>query len=175
MGFSRIRTGCGLGPRMRQPLTPLMAGYLQVNERRFGKSLVAFTKYAMEMGFKSGDGLLSGGVCMMKTDNTFTIDPRGDVYKCVSGVGHDAFKAGNIFNSRALSWQLSQFVSADLWEQHEQCKQCRYLPLCLGGCPEQIFVQKGTWEGIDCQIARFSSVVPAMVKLTYFQKLHQGK
>lgn len=146
-----------------------------IPKREFGDTIVKFTQKAVEKGFKSGEGLLSGAICMMKTDNTFTIDPRGDVYKCVSGVGHDAFRAGDIFNSKDLSWRLSQFVAADLWKQHEQCKQCRYLPLCLGGCPQQLFAQKGRWEGVDCQAPQLSVVVPSAVKMLYRQQNQQGE
>lgn len=109
---------------------------------------------------------------MMKTDNTFVIDPQGYIYKCISGVGYDAFKAGSIFDTQYLSWQLSQFSEMNAREKSKVCQQCRYLPLCLGGCPQQLFVRTGTLEGIDCQKAALSIIVPAMVRSLYSRQIN---
>lgn len=75
------------------------------------------------------------GMCGAVSNNSYVIDARGDLYKCWDNVGEQSERVGSIFqenveiNKNILKW-LSYSIEDD-----EECMQCPYLPVCMGGCP----------------------------------------
>ncbi len=83
------------------------------------------------------------GMCGAVSLNSWLIDARGDFYKCWDDIGNQSEKVGNIFqedfkiNEKLLKW-LSYSIEDD-----EECVQCPYLPICMGGCPNYRIKNKG--------------------------------
>ncbi|MEG0249554.1 MAG: SPASM domain-containing protein [Peptostreptococcus sp.] len=73
-------------------------------------------------------------VCGAINDNSFIIDPYGDLYKCWDDIGKKDFNVGNIsdgvsYNDTFLYYaNYNPFLSKD-------CIECNILPICMGGCP----------------------------------------
>jgi len=75
--------------------------------------------------------------CFAQLVNSFLIDPDGDLYRCFNYAGDKARAMGNV--AQALDYQHAEFnrlFSFDPFE-HEACRQCEVLPLCMGGCPSR--------------------------------------
>jgi uncharacterized protein len=65
------------------------------------------------------------------------IDCNGDVYLCDLFIGNDFLKVGNILEESLKSMLDSNRTLEKLSlksEIHDECKHCRYLSICKGGC-----------------------------------------
>lgn len=78
-----------------------------------------------------------GNYCTADFCNGWVIDDNGNVYKCWSDVGIEKKIIGNI-NSGELhitnTNAFSEYLNFDPTVVSE-CKNCKILPICLGGCP----------------------------------------
>jgi len=95
--------------------------------------------YIIQKGFKpkKEDLLfrLHRGACISKGISDFVIDLYGDVYKCIGGAGREEFKIGNLKkNFNIIDLKSSQFIEKDICINDEDCVNCKYYPMCLGGC-----------------------------------------
>ena len=76
--------------------------------------------------------------CSVLSQNSFSIDSTGNIYKCWHDLTADNFN-GNLFGDIYEGINLLKLVSyigkLDVLCKNE-CRDCVYLPLCLGGCPE---------------------------------------
>ena len=72
------------------------------------------------------------GGCGAYSDNSFVIDPFGDIYKCWEEVGIKDKAIGNIhseyFNYNYFKWVGYNPLLID------KCSKCRLIALCGGGC-----------------------------------------
>lgn len=86
------------------------------------------------------------GACTFKRKGFFAVDPKGDVYKCSSGVGKKEFYIGNVGDSVFdLAKAESKYLNSEPWNNRE-CIDCGYFPLCLGGCQYQKLIKDGVFE-----------------------------
>jgi uncharacterized protein len=72
-------------------------------------------------------------VCGADKPNAFVIGPNGDIFKCWNSLGRPTDAIGNIngaSDDRKCEWMRFQ-PSDDL-----ECRTCKYLPICQGGCPD---------------------------------------
>jgi uncharacterized protein len=79
-------------------------------------------------------------LCAVDTFNSFSIDSDGEIYKCwhdltISNFNNNRF--GNIYKGINIAKIINYISKIDINENIE-CKQCKFLPLCYGGCPEYI-------------------------------------
>jgi len=62
------------------------------------------------------------------------IGPRGELYKCHHDLGRESMVIGDIWNGRLnIEPELTYYVAADD-PARSKCKQCGFLPVCMGGC-----------------------------------------
>jgi len=77
-------------------------------------------------------------VCSANGLSTLVIDPDGDVYKCWTAIGEKSARVGNVldFENRSQE-EMAREIKWITWEPFENpdCKACKVLPICLGGCP----------------------------------------
>jgi uncharacterized protein len=69
--------------------------------------------------------------CGIAGKNLIVIDPEGNLYKCWDTVGVKQHIVGDIFTG------LYNNAVMDIWNSYkipDKCKECNYLPICLGGC-----------------------------------------
>lgn len=84
-----------------------------------------------------------GIICMGKNLNHIVIDAQGNIYRC--NANFDS-KIGSITDD-VIRKEFIPLLST--------CKQCKYLPICYGGC---IYEHK-------CEFEYFEKVIPDLVKL----------
>lgn len=81
--------------------------------------------------------------CTANCLSMFAVDPNGNMYKCLHDVGNLSKKVGNILDAKnniepqKQQEQFSVFSNYMLWSpfHFSECKECKVLPLCMGGCP----------------------------------------
>lgn len=65
---------------------------------------------------------------------SFVIDADGSLYKCWDDIGINEKCVGNIKNDITVNMKNIEYITLDP-TQHDRCKECKYLPICMGGCP----------------------------------------
>ncbi len=111
-------------------------------------------------GFNTREGI-SLGPCEAARENSYTIDPEGKIYKCCGFVGRDQFKIGDIHEG--LNEENTRFMTVDIWRS-EDCKGCKYLPLCGGGCRSSAYVKHKDFNRFACELNYFNKVLPELLK-----------
>jgi uncharacterized protein len=101
--------------------------------------------------------------CAAVANNAVVFGPNGRMYKWGLDVGdqHRAHAALNVDGSIATKPQQGApaGLAPDRWDRydpftHARCRECQYLPVCMGGCPKaqidrdemQIRMQSEFWE-----------------------------
>ena len=77
-----------------------------------------------------------GNVCSADHVNSFIVDSDGALYKCWNEIGRKERSIGNIdegFINPSLAYEYLLYSAID----DSRCKECKCLPLCMGGCPEK--------------------------------------
>lgn len=83
------------------------------------------------------------GMCGAVSTNSWVIDAKGDLYKCWDDIGNLSEKVGSIFQEDPeIGGKLLEWLSYSI-EDDEECVQCPYLPICMGGCPNYRMKNKG--------------------------------
>lgn len=72
---------------------------------------------------------ICGAVCNWST----VIDPKGDLYKCWNEIDIPMRSYGSIYSDKSND-NLSAWLNYSP-EEFNDCKECVFLPLCMGGCP----------------------------------------
>lgn len=82
--------------------------------------------------------------CGMKKVNNFMISPRGELYKCISGMEDKKYLIGemNEYGDHNSMVNMSKFIES---ENREECMQCKYFPVCGGGC-----IYRNIEKGFKC-------------------------
>lgn len=82
-----------------------------------------------------------GFIC---SDNV-SIGAKGDLYKCDLSLGDDLMTVGDVWNGRY--YNKAEFAHYTTIEQKNECLQCAYIPVCMGGCVMHRITKYG---GFDC-------------------------
>lgn len=111
--------------------------------------------------------------CAIRNIISTSFDPDGYVYKCWEYIGNKKYAIGQIDDNGIIrnvnqkNWN-KQLYEADPLED-KTCKECRYLPICNGGCPIQRLENK--FEGrnnICCSFYRWKLI--DILKINILQK-----
>ncbi len=94
--------------------------------------------------------------CCADTLGAFVIDPEGHMYKCWNDVGYTEKAVSTIQNFEAPDEKMFHLgLDYLMWTpfDHAKCEDCKYLPICMGGCP-----YKGMAAGNepDCEKWRYN-------------------
>ncbi len=75
-------------------------------------------------------------VCGCDRTNSLVINADGEIYKCWDDIGKKDISVGNINNPDEIKFNKSymDYLMYDPTYDSE-CKECKFLPICLGGCP----------------------------------------
>jgi len=75
--------------------------------------------------------------CMAQVVNSLLIDPDGDLYRCFNHVGDKEMKSGNI--GEDINYNNPNFQRLFRFHpfEEETCRSCKFLPICMGGCPSR--------------------------------------
>ena len=76
---------------------------------------------------------------------SYVIDEKGLIYKCWNSIGYESQALCSVDDElHKNSSILSRYWGRDPFTE-EECKDCAYIPICAGGCIEQM-MQKGQHE-----------------------------
>ncbi len=76
--------------------------------------------------------------CCAECLNAIVIDYQGDLYKCYMDIGIEKRCVGNVCNLQMKHEEvLYEYMLSDVTENLD-CKVCKYLPLCMGGCRKDV-------------------------------------
>jgi uncharacterized protein len=119
-------------------------------------SLAHLSKMAYDKGFKTNPIHIYNFVqgCGALQDNFFTIDPKGDVYKCYAAPYYSEHRLGTINDEGELThinydayckWTLRDPLSI------EECQTCKFAPICGGGCAMAAYKRNGDINFPGCE------------------------
>lgn len=76
-------------------------------------------------------------ICCADSIGGYVIAPNGDMYSCWGDIGITQHRIGSLLNSISNhSLRRNAFLLYDP-TLDEECRDCRYLPICMGGCPKR--------------------------------------
>ncbi|MHB1683236.1 MAG: radical SAM protein [Bacilli bacterium] len=80
--------------------------------------------------------------CGASKPTFWVVSPTGDLHKCWNTINDPSRAVGNVNTQSVDADGHDQWLQ---WSpfQHEKCRQCSVMPLCMGGCPHHAFQQGG--------------------------------
>jgi len=124
-----------------------------LSEKKGERSLIDLKRLAIHKGFEVfSDLILNPIFCSAETKFLFVIDPFGDLYNCPVLMGNKRHRIGSINNKGQLTkitYSYYDFMSRNPLS-FEKCKNCKYFPLCGGGCANNAFFKYGTFHRENC-------------------------
>lgn len=122
-------------------------------EEELGLLLSDLWKEAGKNGFTTKQRpLRKWTYCGLNNDNSFTIEPNGDVYKCWEHTGIEEHRIGNLDKEGHI--ENISFAYYDWMTKNplkiEACSKCVYLPACGGGCGSVSFGDTGEYSKEGC-------------------------
>ncbi len=100
--------------------------------------------------------------CGVEVEDTFTVNFDGSLYKCVTWIGHQQYKIGDLRQGVTEDYRHSHHLLH--WQREPRCRQCPYLPLCFGGCRYMAFQRDGHMATVDCKKPFFDATLPEMLR-----------
>ena len=91
--------------------------------------------------------------CGLFDEYSFTFSPLGELYKCWEMVGDNKHKMGYIKDDGTLTdvtFAYYDWLSIDPLKEPD-CSDCKYLPICGGGCRMLSYRQTGTYHAAGCE------------------------
>ncbi|MEO0247149.1 MAG: radical SAM protein [candidate division WOR-3 bacterium] len=145
----------------------------EMGQAESAKVMIWAYREALKRGLRIVEPL-GAGLCTLKKPWSFIVDCNGDIFKCITMAGHEVSKVGTISEPVEVVLQRSsKFIFPYNWEKFTMCRNCKYLPICLGGCFEQAII-KG--KRVDCKRHYFDSLFPQLIDLIaeVYEKYPEG-
>lgn len=154
-------------------------------KRCFGSSeymenAMEFLRIAQDKGFKTllaTEPRFKLESCRAVALNGWVIDPMLRLYKCWGVLGEDDFVLGHIASNGEIvaNNELTLWLTWDPFEK-EKCRNCRSLPICMGGCLENDIrrVMKKTIKLKDTCLELKNNVID-ILRLCYKNRLLADK
>jgi len=133
-------------------------GCASVNELWHAEAVVSLREAILSRGFKSAK--VSASLCMADVDDALVIHHDGGLYKCPALIGHKEYQAGDIWDGPL---EVARVYAVGHWQRQAKCRQCRFLPLCLGGCRYAAYQRHGDLSAVDCQYEYFEAALPGLL------------
>lgn len=95
--------------------------------------------------------------CTFDREDIFVVDPYLDLYNCTEFLGLKDKKVGNINKNGEMifNYEYYEQMSRNPLE-FEECRVCKYLPLCAGGCAARAYLKNGTYHSSFCGKSGYS-------------------
>lgn len=102
--------------------------------------------------------------CGADFDNAFVIGPDGRIYKCWNEIGIAGREVGTLRDGIREGRQLYSYLLYDA-TRDEGCADCKYLPLCMGGCPYlRLHSPAVRCTAMKHGLAAFMDVIPSILE-----------
>jgi len=126
----------------------------------------AIEKKGLGLQRYDGDTLESMlGPCELHWKNNYTIDPDGYVYKCPAVAGRREVSVAQVA-SEAVE-KIAPLVAARPWDQ---CGDCAYMPVCVGGCLGSKYLNTGKTDQVACRKDQFEKSFRETVVRRYLEE-----
>ena len=120
----------------------------------FAACQVELHRLAKELGFSLPDPLDSDyGVCTALREYTAVVNPDGSLAKCYMDAGDSKEVYGNLRDGKTNESNQTKWRKM-LFANDEECRQCKFAPVCLGGCAKQ--VMSGADKDVICTPLKFN-------------------
>lgn len=96
--------------------------------------------------------------CPVVMATAFTVNYDGVVCKCPALADHPQYSVGNVREELTYNAEMYRCLGYNTFD-NKKCRDCRLLPLCLGGCRYLALVKKGNFHDIDCRKAGIEAFV----------------
>ncbi len=105
--------------------------------KEFSQAEIDFQKRLLDRGYDISNiyPTPSGGACFSLSPHGYVIDPGGELHKCWADVGNKDAYLGNVRTPIAMSPKLLKWLSFNPFEKFPECTECKFFPICGGGCP----------------------------------------
>lgn len=99
---------------------------------------------------------------------TLAVGADGSIYPCYRFVGMDEYVLGNVADNPSFD----DLKASDAWRKlqefrdhvDENCKKCRHVKYCEGGCPYNAIVSAGTSKAVDPQCTAYKMIFDEVSK-----------
>jgi len=146
----------------------------QQTDPEAAKTLARSISLGNRYGFNSSWTLFDG-ICPREGDFEVIIDPTGNLYSCISGVGDPIFWMGQVGDDPLSTLQKHGMWKAfEPWEQNKPCYTCEYLPVCRGGCRHIALLRKGDARAPLCLREFIEPFLSAILKEYVKHQQRQG-
>ena len=106
---------------------------------------------------------IGASLCLLnQEENAVVIDPLGKMYKCPALVGHETFVVGDL-DTGSIDCDHLRIDDDEL----EGCMDCRWFPVCGGGCRFMSFLETGDIRHKNCHKEFYDEHGGDMVKMDY--------
>jgi uncharacterized protein len=106
------------------------------------------------------------GPCELHWNNSYVIDPEGDLYKCPAVAGRKEMAVGSVHTGRTR--EVAPLLEFRPWEQ---CGDCAYMPVCVGGCLGGAYLKTGRLDQVFCQKEAFEVTFREAISRQYLNEL----
>ena len=137
---------------------------MNYNDDSMAASAVELDRIMTKKGLPGIKGLPISVCSVGRRFGCMTIDPRGSIYACNAMIGHPQFAIGDVgrtdFNDNRKIFLEQDPVS--------KCPiDCRYLPVCNGGCRLMAFLERQNFDEPYCKKSYLDQMAPELIKKEY--------
>ncbi len=123
-------------------------------------------KEALNRNMEANLDFSMGPCSTIMNANHITIDPSGKFYKCPAFAGHEMFTVGDIRGG--YNHRFDYFLNSHPWED---CIDCRYVPICGGGCRYSAYLENKDCESTVCERRYFEKVGIDLIEIIALKKI----
>ena len=110
------------------------------------------------------------GCCQFRSMSCFCIAPDGAIYKCLEHVGDNLHSVGNIVDGKIDLYRQADFALSALPFDNEECRGCKILPICGGGC--SIDARKNALEDQNINLCPVEKERLNDILIQYYEKYY---
>lgn len=137
--------------------TPTCAGFAPecVDTKEFSDIELKGYKYAVDYGLPIAKiARVRPTSCGATSPHSLVIDPSGNLYKCWLEIGNPADSVGKLRDDGTVDYNMPVLLKWISWDvfNYPQCRSCKFLPVCMGGCPYRAEL----FESGDCRPAKYN-------------------
>ena len=135
-----------------------VSGIYHAHDYPFGISNRRHFVPLWDIATQKGFNLLVGGpvssytYCLQQTCQAYTVDPSGDLYPCTGFLGDKKHCIGTIDGSgewHKICYEYYDWLARDPLSMSE-CRECKALPICCGGCARKAHQKYGVFSEPYC-------------------------
>jgi len=107
--------------------------------------------------------------CTATSINAYVVGPEGELYKCWNNLGEFENIVGSIFKPIELNSRYIMYLTEN-FERDSDCKECKFLPICMGGCADiRVKAKLNNNDSRDC--AGWKYYIEDALKEFYLEKI----